>query len=244
MSNVALYLYNGNGGAVYSSFLSITPATCPGGVNGIGFISVTTTGIQNGPDGIALYDGSSVVDFISYEGSFTATNGVASGMQSVDVGVSESSGTSVGFSLQKGGTGCSAGDFSWQSPQSSTISSVNAGQTISCTGSPTAPTPPAPTPTPPAPTSTPPAPTPTPPAPTAPTGVAPPTGSPLDSNMPTVASGHGTMSTSAGNYWILPSGIADIFIDVESISDLDFELSDGSTIIVGPGGLLSSKCLY
>jgi hypothetical protein len=241
MSNIALYLYNGNGGAVYSSFLSITPATCPGGVNGIGFISVTTTGIQNGgPDGIALYDGSSVVEFISYEGSFTATNGVASGTQSVDVVVSENSGTSVGFSLQKGGTGCSAGDFPWQSPQSNTIASVNAGQTISCTGLPTAPTPPVPTPTPPPPTPPPP----TPPPPTPPTGVAPPTGSPLDSNMPTVASGHGTMSTSADNYWILPSGIADIFIDVESISDLDFELSDGSTIIVGPGGPLSSKCLY
>ena len=221
MTSVALFLYNGNGGAVYNSFSSITPSTCPRGVNGIGFISVATTGLQNGPDGIALYDGSSVVDFISYGNSFTATNGVASGMQSANVGVSEGSGTPMGFSLQKGGTGCSTGDFSWQSPQFNTIASVNAGQTINCAGSPTAPTT-------------------APPAPSPPT-VAPPTVSPLDSNMPTVTSGHGTMLTSSGNYWILPSGIADIFIDVQSSSDLDFELFDGSTSIVGAGGLLSSK---
>jgi hypothetical protein len=67
-----------------------------------------------------------------------------------------------------------------------------------------------------------------------------PTASPLDSNMLTVASGYGTL-TSSGNSWILPAGIADIFIDVESSSDLDFELFDGSTAIVGAAGLLSSK---
>jgi hypothetical protein len=66
------------------------------------------------------------------------------------------------------------------------------------------------------------------------------TASPLDSDILTAASGYGTF-TSSGNNWVLPTGIADIFIDVESSSDLDFELFDGSTTIVGAGGLLSSK---
>jgi hypothetical protein len=67
-----------------------------------------------------------------------------------------------------------------------------------------------------------------------------PSASPLDSNMLTAASGYGTL-TSSGDLWVLPAGIADIFVDVESSSDLDFELFDGSTTIVGAGGLLSSK---
>jgi hypothetical protein len=58
--------------------------------------------------------------------------------------------------------------------------------------------------------------------------------------MLTAASGFGTF-TSSDNNWVLPAGIADIFIDVESSSDLDFELFDGSTTIVGAGGLLSSN---
>ena len=61
-------------------------------------------GFTNDPDGIALIapDGS-VREFLSYEGSFTATNGLASGHTSVDVGVSESGfdGASPILSLQR-----------------------------------------------------------------------------------------------------------------------------------------------
>jgi hypothetical protein len=46
---------------------------------------------KNGsPDGIALVNPSGkVIQFLSYEGSFTATNGPALGMTSTDIGVSE-----------------------------------------------------------------------------------------------------------------------------------------------------------
>jgi hypothetical protein len=158
-------------------------------------------------------------------------------------GVQESSSTPIGFSLQLARSGCSYDDFSWQNPATSTKGSVNNGQSFNnCQSAP------APTASPPAPTGTPPAPTgsPLPPtgSPLPPTGSPPsPTGSPLDSNMLTAASGFGTF-TSLDNNWVLPAGIADIFIDVESSSDLDFELFDGSTTIVGAGGLLSSKLLY
>jgi hypothetical protein len=51
-------------------------------------------------------------------------------MTSTNIGVSESSSTAVGFSLQLQGTGSSYGDFSWASAQSNTFGSVNNGQTF------------------------------------------------------------------------------------------------------------------
>ena len=64
---------------------------------GFGAVSEAISGIQNGsPDGIALVNGSTVLEFISYEGTFTATNGPATGMTSTDVGVSEPTSSPVG----------------------------------------------------------------------------------------------------------------------------------------------------
>lgn len=68
--------------------------------------SYATNGIQNGsPDGIALVNGTTVVQFLSYEGTFAAVDGPASDMTSVDIGVSEPGSTPIGFSLQLRGTG-------------------------------------------------------------------------------------------------------------------------------------------
>ena len=86
-------------------------------------------GIQNGaPDGIALVDDSGqVVQFLSYEGTFTATDGPAAGMTSTDIGVSESSSTPVGSSLQLTGAGTVYEDFGWTSEDSS-FGCLNSGQ--------------------------------------------------------------------------------------------------------------------
>ena len=67
-----------------------------------GAVDFDVLGLQNGaPDGLALVDaGGVVVEFLSYEGSFTAVGGPADGMTSTDVGVSESGSTPVGESLQ------------------------------------------------------------------------------------------------------------------------------------------------
>jgi hypothetical protein len=72
-------------------------------------------GIQNGnPDGLALVVNGVVKQFISYEGSFTATAGAAMGMTSVDIGVSQNQMVADGLgSLILAGTGGSAADFSW-----------------------------------------------------------------------------------------------------------------------------------
>ncbi len=111
----SIVLYNGNGGGAYNT-VALT-----GTLNAEGFASVDVPGIQNGsPDGIALVkpDGT-VVEFISYEGELTATDGPAAGQTSTDVGVAETSSTAVGQSLQKDSNGV------WQGPADSTRDAAN-----------------------------------------------------------------------------------------------------------------------
>jgi hypothetical protein len=71
-------------------------------LNGYGTLSVAIPGLQNGsPDGIALVDASNkVIQFLSYEGAFKATNGPAIGMTSTDIGIAQTSTETVGNSLQ------------------------------------------------------------------------------------------------------------------------------------------------
>lgn len=123
--------YNGSGGAVYKTVT--LSGTLPDQQNGFGTLSFAFTGMQNGaPDGLALVDGTgTVIEFLSYEGSFTATDGAASGLTSTSVGVSETSTTAVGYSLQLAGDGSSAADFTWQAPQTGTAGLPNTGQTFS-----------------------------------------------------------------------------------------------------------------
>ncbi len=113
-------LYNGNGGVTYNTqTLSGTiPATC--GANGVVVLTYPADGIQNGsPDGMALVNGGGqVVEFLSYEGTFAATNGPALGMTSVDIGVLEN-GAPVGQSLQRSSAG------TWSGPVASTFGACN-----------------------------------------------------------------------------------------------------------------------
>ncbi len=79
---------------------------------------------------MALVDPSSnVVLFLSYEGSFAATDGPASGMTSVDIGVAELS-NPVGESLQLTGTGGKYSDFTWATTATATHGAKNNGQTF------------------------------------------------------------------------------------------------------------------
>ena len=64
-------------------------------------------------DGIALVKGTNVIQFLSYDGVLTASNGPAAGMTSVDIGVKESGTTPVGYSLQLKGTGTVYSSFTW-----------------------------------------------------------------------------------------------------------------------------------
>lgn len=103
----SIVLYNGNGGVTYepTRVLSGTiPAQCDG--RGTLFVTYPSNGIQNGsPDGFALVDASgAVVEFLSYEGTFAATNGPAAGRTSVDIGAQQVS-APVGTSLQRNAIG-------------------------------------------------------------------------------------------------------------------------------------------
>ncbi|MBN2426534.1 MAG: T9SS type A sorting domain-containing protein [Calditrichaceae bacterium] len=89
-------------------------------------------GIQNGDaDGLCLAYKGKLVDgqFLSYEGTLTATEGPATGLTSTDIGVEEA-GSPAGHSLQLGGTGIMYEHFAWEDPQPETPGAVNANQTI------------------------------------------------------------------------------------------------------------------
>ena len=135
----SLVLYNGNGGAPYNT-ISLS-GTIPDLGNGFGVVAVPTVGIQNGsPDGLALVNGSTVVQFLSYEGTFTAVGGPANGMLSVDIGVSEASNSTTGDSLQLVGTGVGYDDFTWAASQPNTFGAFNTGQSFQGTSGPAEPT--------------------------------------------------------------------------------------------------------
>ncbi|MDJ0839892.1 MAG: endonuclease [Acidobacteriota bacterium] len=129
-----LVAYNGNGGSSYDT--TNLSGTLSDQSNGFGFVWYNIAGLQNGaPDGIALVDDTgAVIEFLSWEGTFTAVGGPADGLTSTDIGVSEASSTPVGHSLQLGGTGSGAADFTWQAAQTDTPGAVNAGQTMSGSG--------------------------------------------------------------------------------------------------------------
>ncbi len=122
--------YNGNGGGSYAT-VNLS-GSLPAQMGGYGTLGFAMAGLQNGaPDGLALVDGSgAVVQFLSYEGTFVATDGAATGLTSTDIGVSEASTAPVGTSLQLGGTGTTYADFAWQGSQADTPGAVNTGQTL------------------------------------------------------------------------------------------------------------------
>ncbi len=126
----SIQAYNGNGGGVYKTIT--LSGTIPDQSGCMGTLGYSFSGLQNGsPDGIALVDNNGEVqDFISYEGSLTASNGPAAGMQSNDIGVAENGSGSNRYSLQAGGNGSSASDFNWQNPLRATRGNPNRNQTL------------------------------------------------------------------------------------------------------------------
>lgn len=128
LSGYSLVLYNGTGGVSYGTInLSGVVANQS---NGFGFVSFSAPGLQNGaPDGIALVGpGGVVIEFISYEGAFVATNGPANGMTSTDVGVADT-GSDPDLSVQRTGMGDGGTDFTFTTAAPS-AGAANAGQTF------------------------------------------------------------------------------------------------------------------
>jgi 5'-nucleotidase len=114
LKGLTLVLYNGNGGVAYDTRPVARPAT--------GQTAATTrypsNGIQNGdPDGVALVaPGGQVIEFLSYEGTITAADGPAAGMQSTSIGVREAGTEAPGLSLQR-----DLATNAWSGPKASTF---------------------------------------------------------------------------------------------------------------------------
>jgi DNA/RNA endonuclease G (NUC1) len=133
LDNWHIVLYNGNGGVVYNTvdLSGPIPSTC--GARGVVVTNYASNGIQNGPDGFALVNGSTVVEFLSYEGSFAATDGPAAGMQSTDIGVSEGS-VPANQSLQRVTSGIWKGPFLSSFGACNGDGGVAAGKSLTFTG--------------------------------------------------------------------------------------------------------------
>ncbi len=132
LSDFQITLYSGHNGGLYNQ-KTLNDFTEGNTTDGFTFYYYyfPVNGIENGdPDGMALsYQGTVITDqFLSYEGSFTAVDGPAYGLTSTDIGVTESSSTAVGESLQLGGVGSTYGEFTWQTPLAETHGALNFNQ--------------------------------------------------------------------------------------------------------------------
>ncbi len=127
-----LLFYNGNNGDNYHAEAFGAGYVIPDLGNGFGTLVVDKNGIQNGPmDGIALINDLGVVmQFLSYEGIFVPTAGPAKGQASTDIGVSETSSTPAGYSLQLTGIGSYYEDFTWTTGSSNTFGQFNTNQSF------------------------------------------------------------------------------------------------------------------
>jgi hypothetical protein len=114
LSDVSLVLYNGANGQTYGTHKLSTFTSGPVTDSKHKLFHKMIPGLQNDTDGFAVIAGSTVLHFISYEGSFMATNGPALGLVSTDIGVSQLTSEPVGHSaLGLIGNGGSSGDFTW-----------------------------------------------------------------------------------------------------------------------------------
>lgn len=130
LAAVTLTLYNGGNGQSYGGPTPLSSFTRRSVVGPFAFYTLDVS-LQNGaPDGLALAYHDQVLQFLSYEGVFTAQNGVARGLLSTDMGVWEEPNTPLGSSLQLSGRGDSYLDFTWELLPEATYGTVNARQTL------------------------------------------------------------------------------------------------------------------
>ena len=116
LSGWKVVLYNGANGTAYDTrvLTQTIPATCA--ARGVVVLRYEQDGVQNGsPDGMALVDaGGNVVEFLSYEGVTTATDGPAAGKTSTNIGVQQISAPHF-QTLQRRPSGI------WEGPKASTL---------------------------------------------------------------------------------------------------------------------------
>ncbi|MCF6744687.1 ExeM/NucH family extracellular endonuclease [Blastococcus sp. KM273128] len=127
-AGLSVVLYNGSNGTSYDTD-ALPVVTAPADAPAVAVVEYPSNGIQNGaPDGVALVGADGVLEFLSYEGVLTATDGPAAGLTSTDIGVSEGSSTPAGQSLSR--TYDAAADaLVWSGPAAASKDAVNPGGT-------------------------------------------------------------------------------------------------------------------
>lgn len=139
VSDIGINLYNGSptgslGTYATYSFSDLTKGDTEGSIT-VYYLDLPSNGIQNGsPDGLSLDVDGELVQFLSYEGTFTASNGPAQGVTSTDIGVEQAS-AEAGSSVSLAGTGTGFGDFQWANTDTNSKGSVNQNQVIEATES-------------------------------------------------------------------------------------------------------------
>jgi hypothetical protein len=136
LADLTLSLYNGTP-SQRSPYNTVTADTFTVGESQAGFTVyfLDIPGIQNGsPDGLALDLAGSLLQAISYEGTFEGAAGPANGVMFDEIPVSQGSSTPVGSSLGLTGTGTAKGDFTWAEFGADTRGFFNEGQIIPAPG--------------------------------------------------------------------------------------------------------------
>jgi uncharacterized protein len=128
----SIVAYNGSNGAIAGGASTVAlSGTVPDQMNGKGtrwFPIVLENGI---PDGVALVDaGGAVVQFLSWNGTFTGSSGPATGVTSIALPVTETPAPLAGSSLQLTGTGDAYVDFTWVGDVAASRDAINASQTL------------------------------------------------------------------------------------------------------------------
>ena len=95
LDGIGITLYNGSPSGSLGSYGSYTFSDfIKGDTEGsitVYYLDLPSNGIQNGsPDGLSLDVNGNLVQFLSYKGTFTASNGPAQGVTSTDIGVEQS----------------------------------------------------------------------------------------------------------------------------------------------------------
>ncbi len=125
LDNYTIYAYNGGDGKYYLTKPCAGMIEDAGG--GYGAVWFAMTNLQNGPaDGFALVSSNRLLDFFTYEGTMTASNGPAIGRISYDCGVVEDSSTPDDYDCQMAGTGTTFEAFFWIGPTENTRGEINA----------------------------------------------------------------------------------------------------------------------
>ncbi|MCE9615399.1 MAG: DUF2271 domain-containing protein [Lentisphaerae bacterium] len=130
LATLALVLYDGADGTPYMT-VPLSGLIDREGRTSAGAVWFAINGIQDGaPDGVALVrDGTHVLQFLSCEGTFSATAGPAAGMTASDIGVVEPA-SPAGYSLQLVGSGSTGADFTWTGPVAQSRGALNADQIL------------------------------------------------------------------------------------------------------------------